>query len=208
MNSDLTMNLALWAAVEALSSAIGTRNNIKEHSVNVAAYSVRIGKALGMRGQALQELRLGALLHDVGQIFIPEELFRKHGQPITERERHIIEAHTLRGAEFVRTWGPLHFTVPFILWHQEKVDGSGYPYHLKGDAIPREVQIVSIADVYDALRQPRQYRNRPGLSHDEVIEKMARMRGKSWDADLFDAFAATSKEWDKPLEFRVKSNVR
>ncbi len=186
----------LWDAVEALVSAINVRNRTPGHSVDVAYYAVEIAKAIGIVGQALEEIRLAALLHDIGQIIFPDSLIQKQGEPLNEEERKWIYAHTYKGLEFISNWPSLKFAAPFILYHQEWIDGSVYPYGISGEAIPKEVQIVSIADVYEACRKPRPSRNRPGLSHVETIEEMKTMRGKRWSTDLFDLFVSVSKNWE------------
>lgn len=112
-------------------------------------------EAPGWQGAELERLRLGALLHDIGQICWPDALLNKQNTRLTDNEQALVEAHTYNGANFLQNWPGLRFVVPYILYHQEWVDGSGYPYGLQGDCLPLEVQIVSLADVYEALRHSR-----------------------------------------------------
>lgn len=185
----------LLDAVEILVSAIDARNCSFGHSVNVAAYAVHIAKAIGWQGKALVEIRLGALLHDVGQIFWPDEILHKSGTPLTVEERKTIESHTYKGADLIKDRASLNFVKPYILYHQEWIDGSGYPYGLKGDEIPTEVQIVSIADVYEALCHPREYKKRLAFSSLQAVEIMGEMKGRRWNCELFDAFAEVASNW-------------
>lgn len=190
------MEEVLWDAVEALAAAINYRNCTPDHSLRVADYAVRIAEAAGLHGQALAELRLGALLHDIGHIFYPDTLIEKQFASLTTEEREIIESHTSRGIELIQRWPALQFALPYILYHQEWFDGNGYPNGLSGDAIPTEVQIVSIADIYEALRHSRSYRGRAGMTHQDAIEIMQGWRGKRWRPDLFDMFVDIAKGWD------------
>lgn len=191
----LSTEALLWNVVEALAEAINTRNQTQGHSVRVAWYAVRIGEDLGFAPDLLQEIRLGALLHDIGQIFWPDQLLLKQGTALTDEEKKLIESHTFRGIELIQGWPCLEIVQPYILYHQEWIDGSGYPYGLQGDALPTNVQVISLADVYEALRHSRTYRKRPGYSRTEAISQMYSMRGKRWTSELFDFFVASSEQW-------------
>ncbi len=188
----------LWNVVEALAEAINTRNQTQGHSVRVALYAVRIGEDLGFSPELLQEIRVGALLHDIGQIFWPDQLLRKQGTTLTDEEKKLIESHTFRGIELIQEWPCLEIVRPYILYHQEWIDGTGYPYRLRGDALPINVQVISLADVYEALRHSRTYKKRPGYSHTEAISQMYSMRGKRWASELFDFFVTSSEQWEEP----------
>ncbi|MBA2284432.1 MAG: HD domain-containing protein [Ktedonobacteraceae bacterium] len=195
VRNSVSIETALWDAIEAIVSAMNARSNTHNHSVRVACYAVEIAKAASWPDWALAYIRLGALLHDIGQIYWPEELLQKSRTSLTNEERRIIESHTYKGGELVAQWSSLECVKPFILYHQEWIDGSGYPYGLHGDALPEEVQIVSLADVYEALRHPRSYKQRSGFSSQETIELMRTMRGKRWGVDLFDIFADIAAAW-------------
>jgi len=185
----------LLDVIEVLVSAIDARNCSFGHSVRVASYAVQIAEAAGWQEQALEQIRLGALLHDIGQVNWPEEITNKQGIPLTEEERKIIESHTYKGVDLIKDWPSLSFVEPYILYHQEWIDGSGYPFGLKGDELIPEVQIVSLADVYEALSHPRMYKKRCGLSSPEAIEIMSEMKGKRWKYELFDVFVNVASGW-------------
>jgi len=184
----------LLHAVEALVSAIDARNNIEGHSLRVASYAVRIASVAGWSNQVLECIRIGALLHDVGQIYWPGDLLNKQGLPLTHEEQKIIESHTYKGIGLIEHWPVLDFVKPFILCHQEWIDGSGYPCGLRGDEIPVEVQVVSLADVYEALHHPRKYKKRCGFSSLDAVEIMWDMRGKRWNNEIFDIFASVAQD--------------
>lgn len=186
---------ALLDVVEVLVSAIDARNCSNGHSVRVASYAVQIAEVVGCQEPALEHIRLGALLHDIGQIYWPEEVTQKHGEPLTEEERGIIESHTYKGVELIKGWPSLSFLEPYILYHQEWIDGTGYPFGIKGDALIPEVQIVSLADVYEALTHPRMYKKRLGFSSPKAIEIMSEMKGKRWKCELFEAFVYVARDW-------------
>ena len=97
--------------------------------------------------------------------------------------------------DLIKDWPSLSFVEPYILYHQEWIDGSGYPFGLKGDELIPEVQIVSLADVYEALSHPRMYKKRCGLSSPEAIEIMSEMKGKRWKYELFDVFVYVARDW-------------
>lgn len=195
VTNDLSIptEIVLMQAVEALVSAIDARNNIQGHSTHVASYAVQIAKIIGWNDQILQRIEIGALLHDIGQIYWPGRLLDKQGTSLTNEEQKIIKSHTYRGIDLIERWPMLDFVKPFILYHQEWVDGSGYPYGLQGDEIPVEVQVVSLADVYEALRHPRKYKKRHGFSSLESVKIMQEMRGKRWNDEIFDIFAGMAQ---------------
>ncbi len=195
VTSGILTETALLDVVEVLVSAIDARNCSIGHSVRVASYAVQIAEAVGLQELALDHIRLGALLHDIGQIYWPEEVTQKQGVPLTEEERKIIESHTYKGVELIKGRPSLSFLEPYILYHQEWVDGSGYPFGLKGEALLPEVQIVSLADVYEALTHPRIYKKRSGFSSPKAIEIMSEMKGKRWKCELFDVFVYVARDW-------------
>lgn len=194
----------LISIIEALAEAISARNRTEGHSIRVASYAVLLAKAAGFTQPLRDEIRLGALLHDIGQLLWPDTLLNKQGVPLTEDEKKIIESHTFKGVELIQNWPCLDRFHPYILYHQEWIDGSGYPYGLQGEAIPTEVQLVSLADVYEALRHPRPYRKRLGYSYEDTIKHMSAMKGKRWKSELFELFICASQEWELTSETHGK----
>lgn len=149
-------------------------NDLYRHSTNVAYLSVQLGMKLGLDLHELITLGMGALLHDIGKIEIDPLILNKPGK-LTEEERLILEIHPVLGFSLLRreeTEGkergkeredksiPYHFpqiVMDIVLYHHEKLDGTGYPAH-KTD-IPLMVQIVTVADIYEAIRAKRVYRD-------------------------------------------------
>lgn len=128
------------------------------HSVNVAVMTIIIGIALEMSRTALYKMGLGALLHDIGKIFISKDILGKEG-PLNDVEFEEIKRHPSLGYDYLIN----HFDIPAksylgALHHHERFDGSGYPLSLKGENISKIGRIIAIADVYDALTSDRPYR--------------------------------------------------
>lgn len=182
------MDTVIIEMCEAFASAIDFRTGNDGHSARVARYVKRLAQQLGLSADVQLEMGLAALIHDIGQVFVPYELFRSTTSRTNSDFRSQIEAHTNKGAEFVRQFPHLGHLIPYIELHQEWVDGSGYPHHLSGDAIPDTVQLLSIADVYEALRHSRIYRGNSLVSHSQAIIEMKELRGKRWAPEIFDAF--------------------
>ena len=128
------------------------------HSANVAALSLLIGVELGLSGRQLHDLGLAALLHDVGDIFIPDEILEKPGK-LTEQEREIVKQHTDKGFEFVREVleMPIDACVG-VFQHHENYDGTGYPGKLRGDKISVLGRIIAVTEVFDAMISRRPFR--------------------------------------------------
>lgn len=127
------------------------------HSGRVAEYADRIAAQMGLDPSARLDMRRGALFHDLGKIVIPDSVLRKPGR-LTEEERRVIEQHPVAGHELLSPMRTMRKTLPVVYSHHERLDGSGYPEGISGDAIPMSVRIVTIADVFDALTTDRAYR--------------------------------------------------
>lgn len=170
----------------ALASAIEAKDPYtKGHSQRVMRYSLLIGKKLGLNEDSLKTIKLAGLLHDVGKIGIPEMIITKKG-PLNEKEYKIMKKHPYIGYLIVKDINYLKKGVPFVLYHHEKLDGSGYPYGLKGDKIPLFARIAAVADYFDALTSDRPYRK--GLTFNEAILDIKNNSGKYFDEEIVNAF--------------------
>ncbi len=170
----------------ALASAIEAKDPYtKGHSQRVMRYSLLIGKKLGLNESQLRTIKLAGLLHDVGKIGIPEAIILKKG-PLNEQEYKIMKRHPYIGYLIVKDINYLKPGIPFVLYHHEKLDGTGYPYGLKDDQIPLFARIASVADYFDALTSDRPYRK--GLSFNEAINDIKKNSGKVFDKEIVDAF--------------------
>lgn len=157
------------------------------HSVDVCSTAVLIASNLGYVEARLNEMAVGALLHDVGKIQVDPALLNKP-ERLTDDEMILMRAHALNGFEILRKESNI-FSVPSMqicLQHHEKHDGSGYPRALKSDEIHEFAKIVSIADVYDAVTSDRPYR-KAFLPH-EAYELMSAEMGRHFDPGILPAF--------------------
>ncbi len=173
-----------------------------KHCLRVAMMSVTIGKQMGLSREKLRNLALGALLHDIGKRMIPIEIIRKPGK-LTDQEFQEIKKHPAYGYQLLKAQGGYDTEVmQAVLLHQEKYDGTGYPFHFRGEKIPLFARIVTVADVYDALTSNRPYRQPWSVSEAEEF-----MMGGSYthfDYDVILAFLATFAPY--PVGGTVKLN--
>lgn len=155
------------------------------HSVNVAAMSLLIGHDLGLGADELRTLGLGALLHDIGKLAIPVGTLRQRG-PLTDEQWRLIEEHPRIGFDILRRCYDFDASVARIAHqHHERLDGTGYPRGLAGDAIDRYARIVAVVDVYDAMRSARVYRR--AVPVHQVLEVVRRGRGVKFAPEATDS---------------------
>ena len=135
----------------------------------LAAYSVAMGKALGLAKPDLVALHRGGYLHDIGKISVRDSILFKDG-PLTDAEWIEMRNHTIRGEEICRPMKSLAPVLPIIRSHHERWDGGGYPDGLRGEQMPLLARVLQIADVYDALTTARSYK--PALPHTTALEML------------------------------------
>ena len=156
------------------------------HSQRVSRYAVKTALLLGYSGNPLDQIRLGGELHDIGKIGTRDCVLQKPG-PLTPLEFEEIKKHVLEGEDIL---APLRRDNPLVLQivrsHHERLDGSGFPDGLKGDAIPRVARIVAVVDAFDAMTTSRTYRvpRSPG----EAMEELCRFAGVQFDSEIVTAF--------------------
>ncbi len=143
-------------AVLALGLKVKDRE-AREHNLRVARLCVHIGRQLSMSASELRVLARAGLMHDIGKLGIPDAVLGKHS-PLDESEWILMRAHPEMGLTLLDRPGQSSREVLAVLYHHERLDGSGYPYGLKAEAIPIEARIVAVADTYDALTSDRPYR--------------------------------------------------
>jgi len=177
--------------VKALVQAIEEKDAYtRGHSERVAEISVEIGVHMGLIGRKLEYLRLGCLLHDVGKIGISEAIVRKP-KDLTEAEYNIIKQHPIKGEEIVRPISFLKDHLNIVRNHHEWYNGAGYPDGLKGEEIPLEAQIVSVADAFDAITSTRPYRK--GLTKKEAYQRISLLSGTQFSPRVVKAFSEVYK---------------
>jgi len=175
-------------------------NDTGKHIVRVNFYSERLARELYNRPgyeevdrDFIEDIGFLASMHDVGKIGTPDDILNKEG-PLSDWEWTIMKEHTKNGAFILSTY-PNPMAREIALNHHERWDGTGYPFQLEGQMIPLSARIVTIADVYDALRMKRSYKE--AYDHETSIEKMAAWRGKNFDPQLLDIFMTIQSDFEK-----------
>jgi putative two-component system response regulator len=176
-------------------------NDTGRHIVRVNYYSKCLAEELfagkdsrytGIDADFIDNIGFLASMHDVGKIGTPDDILNKEG-PLSDWEWTVMQEHTKNGAFILSTY-PNPMAKEIALSHHEKWNGSGYPFQLEGDMIPLAARIVSIADVYDALRMERSYK--PAFTHDVTVEKMLEGGGSQFDPNLLEVFTTIAGDFN------------
>lgn len=177
----------IWEVATSLAGAIDAKDPYtKGHSTSVSKYSEALARAINLPEKEVERITLGALLHDVGKIGIPESVLKKEG-PLSDEEWLVMKQHPSIGVDKVlKPNASLKDLIPIVKHHHERIDGKGYPDKLKGDEIPLAAKIVAIADTYHALTSDRPYRK--GMSLEKAVAILEDGAGTQWDADLVRTF--------------------
>ncbi len=186
-NEKIISNKHLLDVVTSLASTIDAKDPYtKGHSTFVSRYSEALARAVRLPEAEVERIKLGALLHDIGKIGIPENVLKKPSM-LNDDEWEIMKQHPVIGAEKVLAPNEsLRDLIPMVKFHHEHYDGTGYPFGLKGDEIPLSARIVSIADAYHALVSDRPYRK--GLGVEKACEILKLGAGVQWDRELVRQF--------------------
>lgn len=168
--------------MQTFSNFIDTKDpNTKGHSVRVAYYSKELAKKLKLPARDVELIYYIALLHDIGKIYIPDEILNKPGR-LTPDERAIIETHAAKGADILRDFTAIEGIADGARYHHEHYDGSGYPQGLAGENIPFLARIICVADSYDAMSSDRCYR--PKLPKETIIKELKDNSGTQFDPEV------------------------
>ena len=155
------------------------------HSDRVSAISAILAEAMGLPPEQVEIIRIGAKLHDIGKIGVPDSVLRKPGT-LTLEELELIKLHPQIGKRILEKVERFEEYLPIVELHHENHDGSGYPYGLKGEEIPLGVRIVHVVDVYDAITSDRAYRK--AMAEERVWEIMVNGAGKEFDPAVVNVF--------------------
>ena len=155
------------------------------HSRKVSEYAVSIAEAMKLPEETVHFIRAAGLLHDIGKIGVPDSILTKP-TALDLKEWEPIRTHPELGVEILKHVVDLSKCLPAILHHHEHWDGSGYPHKLKGESIPLEARILTVADAYDAITSPRPYRDQ--LTLDEALTELRRCAGTQFDPQLVEVF--------------------
>jgi PAS domain S-box-containing protein/putative nucleotidyltransferase with HDIG domain len=187
--AELDALAAREAAVRTLGLALETRDReTKGHTDRVTDLALRLGRTLGLDAAHLDALRLGAYLHDIGKIGVPDMVLLKPG-PLDPSEWALMSTHVVSGVQFARTLDFLpDEALQLIADHHERWDGGGYPRGLRGEAISLLGRVFAVVDVYDALVSERPYK--PAWLLPQVRAELAAQSGRHFDPAVVAAFLA------------------
>ncbi len=166
------------------------------HSQRVAAYCVLAAQVAGLKAAELEQIRIGALLHDVGNLAVPEEIWRKP-ESLTDEEWGVMRTHAPRGAELLASVCGMEEIARMIQHHHEFFDGSGYPQGLRGKEIPRGARLIAICEAYDAMTTARPYSR--ARNPEESAKLLERLAGTQFDPDLVREFIEIVQRLPRPL---------
>jgi diguanylate cyclase (GGDEF)-like protein len=193
---------AYLSSVLALAAAVDARDPFTyAHSATVARYASAIAARMGLDGDALEQVRIAGLLHDLGKIGVSDSVLLKPG-PLDATEWVEMRRHPQIGADLL-VHPDLHDVRRWVLCHHERPDGQGYPRGLGGGQIPLEALILGVADAYEAMTADRPYR--PALSPERARAELVAQRGRQFDAAVVDAFLACLREDGPEPEARAAS---
>jgi len=192
---------AIAAAVDAKDSETGG------HSKRVAQISLELAAHLGLSPETQEDIYLGALIHDIGKIGIPDAILTKKGR-LTDPEMDVIRTHPDIGRNIMDTVDLPELTAQAIAQHHERCDGNGYPHRLSKADLPLASRIVAVADVFDAMTQKRYYKDEMPVR--KVLDIMYEQKGTQFDGRVFDALVAlrAPADWEPPKPKQPEKPVR
>jgi diguanylate cyclase (GGDEF)-like protein/putative nucleotidyltransferase with HDIG domain len=195
--SNEQISAAVVETVTSLAFAIDAKDHYTQgHSQKVSTYARMIAQALGMSPAQVEEVRLAALLHDIGKVGIPEAILNKSG-PLDAREWETMKTHTELGAKILEPLQPMSRIRLMVRHHHEFYDGSGYPDRLEGEQIPYGARLISIADAYDTITSARAYK-KPRTPEDAFAE-LERCAANQFDPDIVRVFVETMRRAPQPI---------
>lgn len=158
------------------------------HCCRVGRGSRRLAKAIGLNEFEQAILEYSGLFHDIGKVKIPTEILGKPGR-LDKSEIEVMKAHPQMSADMIKHLDNVaffRFMLPGIKYHHEKIEGSGYPFALRGDAIPLFARVIAVVDGFDAMTHARPYRN--PLPQEKAIQELKDFSGRQFDYHLVKAF--------------------
>jgi putative nucleotidyltransferase with HDIG domain len=180
-----------YGVLQILSHFISNDKFTQNHSYRVSIYATRIAEEMGMSEERIEDVRAAALLHDIGKLDSSREILYKAAR-LTDAEMTHIRGHVDKGIDMLSpVGGSLQRILPIVLAHHDRFDGSGY-HPTKGEDIPIEARIISVADVFDALVSDRPYRK--GISPFEARDTITKASGKDFDPRVVKAFEAAFRK--------------
>ncbi|OGW31258.1 MAG: hypothetical protein A2X59_08590 [Nitrospirae bacterium GWC2_42_7] len=187
-------------SIKELAKAIDSKSNyMKGHSFEVAALSVKIGKELKLDEAQVEGLRIASLLHDIGNLAIPDNILNKPGA-LTEEEKKIIKGHPGLTEMLLKHHPGSDYVLPAILYHHERYDGKGYPHGLQAEEIPLAAKILGVVEAYHAMTSSRPYKKRKTKL--EAVAELESEAGKQFDPEVVKSLVDFLKNLPDPKEKR------
>jgi HD-GYP domain-containing protein (c-di-GMP phosphodiesterase class II) len=195
----IALELGLSPEIQAFVDALEKKDVLtREHVIRVADLAMRVGARAGLSDRELRTLGLGALLHDIGKLVVPDDILKKPAG-LTDEEYTLIKSHPLDGAEMMDLASPaLRPVAPLVRWHHERWDGKGYPDQIGGADLPLAAQIVSVCDAWDAMTALRVYRDAMPIEKAQAI--MLEGAGKQWNAACVELLLEETSTAPAPLD--------
>jgi putative nucleotidyltransferase with HDIG domain len=193
------------STLQALVTALDFRDNETQgHSTRVVEYAELVARRMGVGGPELTWIRRGAILHDVGKIGVPDAILKKPGK-LDPEEVNEMRKHPEMGYRMLERIAFLRPALDIVLYHQERWDGSGYPYRLRGEQIPLGARIFAVVDTFDAMTSDRPYR--AALPIQDAREEVRRFSGIQFDPRVADVFLAIEDQVWREIRERVHQEV-
>jgi len=193
-NSDALMNLVRLKTADDYTYM---------HSVAVCVLMISLGRRLGLDEKLLHQVGMAGLMHDVGKMGVPLDILNKPGK-LTDDEFTVVKNHPMQGWEILKEAKVAEeITLDVCLHHHERVDGTGYPHKLSGDALTLYARMGAVCDVYDAVTSDRVYKK--GWAPAEAVKRMAEWRNGHFDESVFQAFVKTVGIYPVGSLVRLKS---
>jgi HD-GYP domain-containing protein (c-di-GMP phosphodiesterase class II) len=178
--------------------------SLEGHASRVGLHAEAVARRLGWTDTALEDLRLGAALHDVGKVNVRSDILTKPGR-LDDAELAEVRAHPVEGAWLIAGIPSLAAALPYVLFHHERWDGDGYPTRRAGHEIPIEGRLLAVADSFDAMTSSRPYCD--ARAFDGAVAEVERCSGSQFDPAVADAFVAAYAAGEivaaKPLSIAV-----
>jgi putative nucleotidyltransferase with HDIG domain len=172
-------------AINTMAKIVETRDPYTAgHQQKVADLSTAIAREMKLEDTRIDQLRMSAIIHDIGKIYIPSDILSRPGK-LSDMEFALIKAHAQAGYDIVKGMDFPCAIAQAILQHHERLDGSGYPNQLKGEDTLLEAKILAVADVIEAMAAHRPYR--PALGIEKALEEISKNKGRLYDPDVVDA---------------------
>jgi diguanylate cyclase (GGDEF)-like protein/PAS domain S-box-containing protein len=186
LRRSMAKSLSGFSMLDALVTAVDNKDRYtRRHSEDVLTYSIEIARELGLDDRTIHDIKVAALLHDVGKIGVPDYVLRKPGK-LSDEEFEAIKQHPTMGAVIVAAVPGLEHTLDAVRHHHERWDGEGYPWGLRGEEIPLSARIMAVADAFSAMTTDRPYRK--GMPQDRALSILRDGAGTQWDPQCVNAF--------------------